>query len=120
MRVATLSAAERVARQRDLGRFRKRDERSRKREVGRPDLNAVDRAIVEAVRGAILHDRPEPAMQRVIRVQELVQIVGLRLLKRSIDSHETDDEPLGYTREGVSAAIQSRLFETPKRPGKPA
>lgn len=120
MRVATLSAAERVARQRDLGRVRKRGERSRKREAGRPDLNAIDRAIAETVRGAILHARPEPPMQRMIRVEDLVRIVGLRLLHRSAEVHEAGEEPLGYTREGVAQAIDARLFAPPKRPGKAA
>ena len=120
VRVTTLSEAERVARQRHLGTSRKRSERERLRDEGRPDLNALDRAIVESLRAHILHDRPVAPMARLIRVEDLVRTIGLHLYKRSRDALRAGEEPVVYTREGVAAAIKARLLQLPKRPGKPA
>lgn len=117
-KITTLSEAERVARQRHLGTSRKRTERERRRDSGRPDLNALDRAIVEAVRSHILREREVPPMQRLIRVEALVVTIGLHLRQRVHAAHDAGAEPVSYTKEGVAAAIQSRLFQPPARPGK--
>lgn len=118
VKFSTLSEAEGVARQRHLGTSRKRTERERKRDSGRPDLNTINRAIVEAVRSHILREREVPAMQRLIRVEALVVTIGLHLRQRVHAAHDAGAEPVSYTTEGVAAAIQSRLFQPPARPGK--
>lgn len=120
VRISTLSEPERVARQRQLGTSRKRSERERLRDEGRPDLNAIDRAIVESLRAHILHDRPVAPLARLIRVEDLVRTIGLHLYKRSRDALRAGEEPVVYTREGVAAAIEARLLQPPKRPGKPS
>lgn len=110
---STLSEAERVARQRQLGTSRKRTERERRRDSGRPDLNALDRAVVEAVRAIIIHTAPEGQMERSIPVDLLVRTIGSRLFQRAREAYKAGAEPLGYTREGVAAAIDARLFQPP-------
>ena len=117
---STPSPDQRAARQRVLGASRKRGERDRKREAGQPDLNALDRAIVESLRAHILNDRPVSPLARLIRVEDLVKTISLHLLRRSWEAHATGAEPVVYTREGVAAAIKARLMQPPKRPGKPA
>lgn len=118
--IRSLSDSARASRHRHLAKIRKRDERERRRAAGQPDMNAVDRAIVEAVRSHILRERPEPVMQRLIRVESLVTTIGLHLRQRVHAAHDAGAEPVRYSTEGVAAAIQSRLFQLPARPGKAA
>ncbi|KQT93369.1 hypothetical protein ASG60_08365 [Methylobacterium sp. Leaf469] len=116
----SLSESARANRHRHLAKTRKQSERERRRAAGQPDLNTIDRAIVEAVRSHILRDREVPPMQRLIRVEALVTTIGLHLRQRVHAAHDAGAEPVRYTTEGVAAAIQCRLFQPPARPGKPA
>jgi hypothetical protein len=116
----SLSESSRAIRHRHLATTRKRDERERKRSAGRPDTATIDRAIVDTLRSFVLRERPEPVMQRVIRVEDLITTVALHLLKRSWEVHASGAEPVVFTREGVAAALDARLLQPQKRPGKPA
>lgn len=106
VRVSTLSHAERIAHQRDLGRRKKAGQRQRQREAGRPDPATIDRAIVEAVRSFFQAD---PQSVRPIAPDALLRVAALQLLRRAHAAHEAGAEPILYTREAVSEALYSRL-----------
>ncbi|KAB1071161.1 hypothetical protein [Methylobacterium planeticum] len=105
-KLTTLSEAERIAHARDLGRDRKRAERERARDAGRPDPATVDRAIVEAVRSFFSAD---PQSVRPIAPDALLRVAALQLLRRAHAAHDAGAEPIHYTREAVSEALYARL-----------
>ena len=116
----TLAEAERVARQRAQRRDRKRAERERLAEAGRPLPTAVERAVVDALRGCLLAAKPGERLETPILPTVLLRVAGQLLRRRVLDAHEAGAEPLVYTAEGVSAALQARLLTPPRRPAKAA
>jgi hypothetical protein len=118
MRIETLEEA--VASARTSWAKTKRAERERARESGRPETGVLDRAIVEALRETILASPPGQRLSREISVEKLIRAVGALLLRRVHEAHEAGADPLGYTREGVAAAIEDRLFRPAKRPARSA
>jgi hypothetical protein len=118
MRIETLEEA--VASARTSWARTKRAERERAREGGRPETGVLDRAVVEALRETILATPPGQRLGREIVVEKLVRAVGALLLRRVHEAHEAGAEPLGYTKEGVAAAIEDRLFRPAKRTARPS
>lgn len=116
----TLAEAERVARQRAQRRDRKRAERERLAEAGRPLPTAVERAVVDALRTCLLAAQPGQRLETPILPTVLLKVAGQLLRRRVLEAHEAGAEPLVYTAAGVSAALQARLLTPPRRPAKPA
>lgn len=111
VKISTLSEAQRVAHERDLGRRRKKGERERQRDAGRPIAATVDRAVVDAVRDFLAAD---PTGSRPIPPGALMRTIALHLLRRSHRAYETGAEGGTFSREGVEAALRDRLL-TPSR-----
>lgn len=112
VRISTLSQAERVAHQRDLGRRRKRAERERIRDAGRPDAATLDRALADAVRSIL--SRGGDALTRPVTPLALLRLTQEHLLLKSTRAHEAGREPVVYRSEAVLAAIQDRLLTPAK------
>lgn len=107
-----VTPAERAARARGLARDRKRSERERLRDVGRPDTATLDRAIGDALRSILA--RGGDALTRPVTPAALLRLMQEHLLLRSARALEEGREPLVYRSEGVLAAIQDRLLTPPK------
>ncbi|BCM83805.1 hypothetical protein [Methylobacterium indicum] len=111
---ARLTGAARTSRRRAVARDRKRRQRASEAERGRPDLMVLDRAIVDALRALLLSAPGGERYTRAIRPEALILAVGAHLVKRSIQDRAAGRAVVAYKREEVAAAIESRLFSTPR------
>ncbi|GAN46084.1 hypothetical protein ABID82_001617 [Methylobacterium sp. PvP062] len=118
MKISTLSEAQRVAHERDLGRRRKAGERERLRDMGRPDAATLDRALGDAVRSIL--SRGGDALTRPVTPAALLRLTQEHLLLRSVRAEEAGREPVRYRSEAVLAAIQDRLLTPPRGAPGPA
>ncbi|MGU3665632.1 hypothetical protein ACLBX9_15745 [Methylobacterium sp. A49B] len=117
VKISTLSHAERVTHERGLGRRRKKDERERLRDQGRPDAATLDRALGDAVRSIL--SRGGDALTRPVTPAALLRLTQEHLLLRSVRSEGAGREPVRYRSEAVLSAIQDRLLTPPRRASEP-
>ncbi len=112
--VPRLTGAARTSRRRAVARDRKRRQRSSEAERGRPTLDVLDRAVVDALRGLLLAAPEGERYNRPIRPDALILAVGGFLVKRSIRDRAAGRDVVAYKREEVAKAIEARLFSTPR------
>lgn len=116
IRLSTLTEAERVARERNLGRDRKRGLRQRARDAGRPDPATVDRAIVEAVRSFYA---ATPECVRPIDPKALLRAAALQLMRRAQAAYDAGEDAVPYSREAVAEVLYARLAAPAKAAPRP-
>ncbi|MBK3398111.1 hypothetical protein [Methylobacterium ajmalii] len=109
-----LTGAAKASRRKACARNRKRKQRASEAKRGRPDLTVLDRAIVDSLRAIF---RSAPAGERyskAVQPEGLILAVAGHLVKRSKRDQAAGRKVVVYRREEVAAAIEDRLFSTPR------
>lgn len=108
------TGAQRLARQRRANAGYQRDLRARRAAAGCPDPDVLDRAIVDAIRDAIVRAPAGTRLQATVVPQDLVNAIGRALMARSARAVEAGRDSPVYSARAVADALQDRLL----KPGK--
>ena len=110
------TGAQRLARQRRANAGYQRDLRARRAAAGCPDPDVLDRAIVDAIRDAIVRAPAGTRLQATVVPHDLVNSIGRALMARSARAVEAGRDGPVYSARAVADALQDRLL----KPGKTA